>query len=369
MIFRPFDVVVSIGFFNSCIFAIVLLAKINRTATNKLLAYVLLILGLLSAKILVHTLGFWQTPIFRYFPLGIDLWLPPLLWFYVLALTEPKKLTQSLFQKHLLIPLLFLLYALLVYFCIIFIENLDEKTHVANRLLYNEIKMIEDILSVVWGIYYGILSYNQLKRYQKWVESYISNTAVPTYKWLRNLLIISAVVLLLLGIMIVSQQFHILSFVPIQLFYFYLVFLVYVFGFFGFRHQDFKISIDLISKKSEMSSNTNLMVLLENLQHWMQSDKPYLEPDLNLNQCAVKLNCSAQTLSEAINLGKNTNFRDYINQLRITEFKNRIAKTNLQKETIMGVAYECGFNSEASFYRIFKEKTGITPKAFIQNEI
>lgn len=369
MIFRPFDVVVSIGFFNSCIFAIVLLAKINRTATNKLLAYVLLILGLLSAKILVHTLALWQTPIFRYFPLGIDLWLPPLLWFYVLALTEPKKLTQSLFQKHLLIPLLFLLYALLVYFCIIFIENLDEKTHVANRLLYNEIKMIEDILSVVWGIYYGILSYNQLKRYQKWVESYISNTAVPTYKWLRNLLIISAVVLLLLGIMIVSQQFHILSFVPIQLFYFYLVFLVYVFGFFGFRHQDFKISIDLISKKSEVSSNTNLMVLLENLQYWMQSDKPYLEPDLNLNQCAVKLNCSAQTLSEAINLGKNTNFRDYINQLRITEFKNRIAKANLQKETIMGVAYECGFNSEASFYRIFKEKTGITPKAFIQNEI
>lgn len=369
MIFRPFDVVVFIGFFNSCIFAIVILAKINRTATNKLLASVLTVLGLLSAKILVHTLGLWQTTIFRYSPLGIDLWLPPLLWLYVLSLTEPKKLSQSLFQKHFLIPLLFLFYALLVYFCTISIKNLDEKTSVANRLLYDEIKIIEDILSVVWGIYYGILSYNQLKKYQKWIESYISNTAVPTYKWLRNLLIFSAVVLLLLGIMIVSQQFHIFSFVPIQLFYFYLVFLIYAFGFFGFRHQDFKISIDLISKKSEVSSNSNLMDLLENLQHWMQSDKPYLEPDLNLNQCAAKLNCSVQTLSEAINLGKSTNFRDYINQLRISEFKSRIAKTNLQKETIMGVAYECGFNSEASFYRIFKEKTGITPKAFIQKEI
>ncbi len=369
MIFRLFDVVVSIGFFNSCIFAIVILAKINRTATNKLLASLLFVLGLLSAKILLHTLGLWQTPLFRYFPLGIDLWLPPLLWFYVLALTEPKKLTQSLFQKHLPIPLLFLFYALLVYGCTILIDNLDGKTYVANRLWYDEIKTIEDVLSVIWGVYYGILSYNQLKKYQKWVENYISNTSVPTYKWLRNLLIVSAVVLLLLGIMVVSQQFHILSFGPIQLFYFYLVFLIYVFGFFGFRHQDFKVSIDLISKKSEVSSNTNLMVLLENLQHWMHSEKPYLEPDLNLNQCAARLNCSTPSLSEAINLGKNTNFRDYVNQLRIEEFKSRIVRANLQKETIMGVAYDCGFNSEASFYRIFKEKTGITPKAFLQNEI
>ncbi len=369
MIFRPFDVVVCIGFVNSCIFAIVLLSKINRTATNKLLAFVLLVFGLLSAKILLHTLGLWQTQMFKYFPLGIDLWLPPLLWLYVLALTEPKKLRQSLFQKHLLIPSLFLVYALLVYICTVFVENLDEKTHLANRLLYDEIKTIEDVLSVVWGIYYGVLSYKQLKKYQKWVETYISNTSVPTYRWLRNLLIVSAVVLVFLGGMIISQQFHVISFVPIQLFYFYLVFLIYVFVFFGFRHQDFKISIDLISKKSEVSANINLMFLLENLQHWMQSDKPYLEPDLNLNQCATKLNCSAQTISEAINLGKNMNFRDYINQLRIEEFKSRIVRANLQKETIMGVAYQCGFNSEASFYRIFKEKTGITPKVFLQNKI
>lgn len=368
MIFRPFDVVVFIGFFNSCIFAIVILTKINRTTTNKLLASLLFILGLLSAKILIHTLGLWQMPLLRYFPLGIDLWLPPLLWFYVLALTEPKILNKSLLQRHLRLPLLFLGYALVVYFCTVFIEDLDEKTSVANTLFYDEIKTVEDILSVIWGIYYGFLSYNQLRKYQKWVENYTSNTAFPTYKWLRNLLILSALVLLLLGVMILSQQLHIISFVPIQLFYFYLVFLIYVFGFFGFRHHDFQISIDLISKKSEVTSNTNLMILLENLQHWMESDKPYLEPDLNLNQCATKLNCSTQTLSEAINLGKNTNFRDYINQLRITEFKNRIATANLQKETIMGVAYECGFNSEASFYRIFKEKTGITPKAFLQNK-
>jgi AraC-like DNA-binding protein len=144
-----------------------------------------------------------------------------------------------------------------------------------------------------------------------------------------------------------------------------LVFLIYVFGFFGFRHQDFKISLDLISKKSEAASNIQLKDLLDKFEQWMHSTKPFLEPDLNLNQCAEKLNCSPQNLSEAINSSSFKNFRDCINHYRVEEFKQRIQKANLQKETIIGIAFDCGFNSEPSFYRIFKEKTGITPKEFL----
>lgn len=365
MTFEWFDAIVLMGCANACVFAAMILTSRSRSASSWWLAAVLVVMSLLCAKILLHTLGLWQTPRFRYFPLGIDLWLPPLLWLYVLALTEPAKLRWPLYRQHLLVPMLFLGYALVVYVCTVTTSRIEAKAAIVEQLGYASVKAFEDILSVVFGVYYGWLAFRQLQRYQWWVDTYLSNTAIPTYRWLRNLLVVTAIVLLLLGLMLASQQMSSASFVALQGFYGYLVFLIYVFGFFGFRHQDFRVSLDLIARKSEALSDTQQASLLEKLHAWMQADKPYLNPDLNLAQCADKLRCSPQTLSEAINLGQNKNFREYVNGHRIDEFKRQITAANLQKETIMGVAYACGFNSEASFYRIFKEKTGMTPREFL----
>jgi AraC-like DNA-binding protein len=368
MTFRLFDTIVATGVLNALVFAGYLYYTNINSLSHRMLSCLLLIMGLLGTKILLHTLDLWQTPYFRYFPLGIDLFLQPLLFLYVLALTEPEKINKTLIKKHLVLPSIFFIYALFIYLNTVFLKDLAQKQAIADVFFYDEIKTMEDFLSVVSGIYYGILAYNQLKKYNQWVETYLSNTSIPTYYWLRNLLVATAVVLLLLGIMITSQQWQVISFIPIQLFYLYLVFLIYVFGFFGFRHQNFKVSLELISKKTEAAANTQVIELLGKFEQWMQKKKTFLEPDLNLNQCAEQLGCTPQSLSEAINSGSYKNFRDYVNQLRIEEFKQRILKTNLQKETIMGTAYECGFNSEPSFYRIFKEKTGTTPKEFLRQQ-
>lgn len=365
MVIGWFDLLVLLGAANSMVFMGVILAQRPQTPSSGLLAAILTILGVLCAKILLHTLGLWQHPTFRYFPLGVDVSLPPLLWLYVISLTEPQRLRLAFYAKHLTLPLVFLGYALVVYAKTISTESLEAKAVIADQLWYGPIKAIEDILSIVLGIIYGFWSFKQLHKYQVWVDTYLSNPAVPTYNWLRNLFVITAVMLVLLGLMLASQQFGNTSFVPIQVFYFYIVFLIYVFGFFGFRHSDFRTSLELLTKKTVAFSNLQQSNLLERLEQWMDSDKPYLQPDLNLSQCADKLRCAPQALSEAINLGKNKNFREYINLLRIEEFKKRMATANLQKETIIGIAYDCGFNSEASFYRIFKEKTGKAPKDFL----
>lgn len=366
MTFQLFDTVVMIGLANAHVFAGVALFKTPRTRSNELLAAILVVLGLLCAKILLHTLGLWQRPAFRYFPLGIDLFLQPLLLLYVLALTEPQRLNKRLFATHLALPFLFLLHAFSVYSGTVFLDDESAKSRVVGILVYDGVKRIEDVLSVILGIYYGTMAYAQLRRYSRWVDTYSANTAVPTYQWLRTLLWVTAVVLVLLGLMLVSQQFRIIPFVPIQLFYTYLVFLIYVFGFFGFRHQEFTLSLGVIAKKSEASSNTQLAELWARFEQLMQGQQLFLEPDLNLHQCADRLNCSTQILSEAIRLSQHKNFRDCVNHFRIEDFKRRIVGADLRKETIMGVAYASGFNSEPSFYRIFKDKTGITPKEFLR---
>jgi len=35
-----------------------------------------------------------------------------------------------------------------------------------------------------------------------------------------------------------------------------------------------------------------------------------------------------------------------------------------KKYTIEGVGYSCGFNSRSSFFKIFKNETGISPSAY-----
>lgn len=361
-----FDFIVGLGCINAFVFAFVLAVRFKKSIADKLLVCILIILGLLCAKILLHTLGLWQHVYLRYFPLGIDLWLAPLLWLYVLALTEPKRLVYTLFVRHMFLPALFLIYGIIVYAVTVAENNLMLKDVLAEQLLFKGIKAFEDILSLLMGVYYGVLTLQQLKKYQAWVRNYIADTAVPTYNWLRNLLLATAIVLSLLGIMLVANQFKKDALLPLQLFYYYLVFVVYVFAFFGFRHHEFKLSQDLIAKKTAVLSDSQLIDLVEKLDHWMDLTKPYLEANLNLHQCAKALACPAPLLSEAINMGKKQNFRDYINDLRVEAFKTSLLNADLKRETIMGIAYNCGFNSEASFYRIFKEKTGLTPKQFLQ---
>jgi AraC-like DNA-binding protein len=36
-----------------------------------------------------------------------------------------------------------------------------------------------------------------------------------------------------------------------------------------------------------------------------------------------------------------------------------------QRQTLLGIAYDCGFNSKATFNRSFKKVTGKTPKEHI----
>lgn len=37
-----------------------------------------------------------------------------------------------------------------------------------------------------------------------------------------------------------------------------------------------------------------------------------------------------------------------------------------KQQTLLGIAFECGFNSKATFNRAFKKVTGVSPKEWLQ---
>ncbi|WP_198666882.1 helix-turn-helix domain-containing protein [Taibaiella helva] len=105
-----------------------------------------------------------------------------------------------------------------------------------------------------------------------------------------------------------------------------------------------------------------------NLVLLMQTEKCFKDPELNLDELAARLDVSSNILSQVINSVEQRNFYDYINDLRITEFKRIAVLPENNKFTLLSLAFEAGFNSKTTFNRNFRKATGLSPREFCQQE-
>jgi AraC-like DNA-binding protein len=104
--------------------------------------------------------------------------------------------------------------------------------------------------------------------------------------------------------------------------------------------------------------------LLELVRGHMLKEKPYLDPDLSLEQLATRLAMRPRILSQLINESLHQNFFDFVNRYRIEEAKRLLTRPPDKKITVLEVLYEVGFNSKSSFNTLFKKYTGLTPSEF-----
>ena len=127
----------------------------------------------------------------------------------------------------------------------------------------------------------------------------------------------------------------------------------------------------LNTKKSSVSEaeKSEKEKLIQGVLRFMQNDKPYLEPDLSLDQLASQLSLRPRVLSQALNDILQQNFFDFINRYRIEEASRLLTNPADKKITILEVLYQAGFNSKSSFNTLFKRYTGLTPTEFRQKQI
>ena len=106
--------------------------------------------------------------------------------------------------------------------------------------------------------------------------------------------------------------------------------------------------------------------MMERIMNLMDKEKPYLDCELTLGKMAEMLDIDDHELTRVLNDEMDINFYGLVNKYRIDTVKEKLKEPSSRNFTIMASAYESGFNSKSTFYRIFKEYTGITPKDYLE---
>ncbi len=118
-------------------------------------------------------------------------------------------------------------------------------------------------------------------------------------------------------------------------------------------------------RRYERSSLTpeNAALYKTRLLELMERKEPHLDPEITLPKLASALEIPVAHLSRVINEHLGLNFFEFINQYRVEEAKRRMTGPGAGDKLIT-VALDCGFNSLATFNRVFKELAGRTPSEY-----
>lgn len=104
--------------------------------------------------------------------------------------------------------------------------------------------------------------------------------------------------------------------------------------------------------------------LLQKLLAFMETEEPFLDPDLRLAGLAEQLSSTTHHLSQVINEQLNKSFSDFINAYRVEAAQKMLADQKNKEVYIINIAYASGFNNKTSFNKAFKEMTGCSPSEY-----
>ncbi len=129
-------------------------------------------------------------------------------------------------------------------------------------------------------------------------------------------------------------------------------------------------TLPISSEQKQFSTSTSdpeTLATLEQLKQLMDEEEIYLNPSLSLRELAQSLQIHPNKLSWLINENLSKNFNEYINSWRLTAFQQKALDPENSNITLLGLAYESGFNSKSVFNEFFKRSTGLTPRAWLKS--
>ena len=292
----------------------------------------------------------WHKPLFLFrqtsFLIG------PLIYFYVNSFLKRKDVFNSRMAIHLL-P-----FAGAVFLLLVFYRNID------HFIIWESPVDLEDtILILAHNLVYIVLSLLSMKSTTISLRGFYQSILISSHnRWLQ-ILLAGFIIIWIINLnsfavyMIVRRPgwcaytasiYALAAFIFINTIMFFLLLKPDVYY--------------IIAKyKNNKLQEPDKLEYLQKLNSHMESNKPFLDPDITLESLANEISVHPRILSQIINEYCKKNFKGYILEYRIKESMKILADSKHSKLTILEILYQVGFNSKSAFNNQFKLFTNLTP--------
>lgn len=392
-----------IFFVHIMVYAFMLWRRGYRTesVSDKLLGSFLFFAALSVVPWMTGFAGWYNplNPVYRdilfYTPFVHGLCFGPLLFLYVKTITNFNYRLQKKDWLHFLPGIIYFFWCIVV---VVVDKGILDKYFLMNGENDPDFDDWYVWLQKISILFYLILSIRFYVQYKKYVSYEMSFAEAADFNWLRNFLIAFGIITLLPIIESILNQFTFfqkLNYYGSWYYFFLFGLVVYYIAINGYnaisiplrkllfqpalllQYQSAKTLLpaptqsqveDIAHEVLETQTNEdeNLKAWKTKIMHAMQQDKSYEDAELTLTQLAKKLSTNTSVLSRVINQGFGVNFNDFVNGFRVNAIIDLLKKGEQKTQTLLGISFDCGFNSKATFNRAFKKQTGVSPKEWME---
>ncbi len=401
--FNRFSSLLLIFFVHGFVYAALLYRKslIQDTRSDKWLSLFLFLCILYITPWMVGFAGWYDAQPYRdvlfYVPFQHLYFIGPVIFFYVQSLLNPSFRFGKKESLHLLPGLLYLL------FCVVMV--------VTDKLLLKKYFFLASgadpdfdtwyqLTGFASMLLYFFLSLRYYNLYKKLIVQVISYADMVFFRWVRNFLVAFLIMLCVKVVFFILGEITDMSYWDTWWYFLVFAILFYYIAITGYAnsietkigfqpnllqyrpalllnyHQSSINDLEIMEEDEIIDINsipTVEPIPSEEINSWkerilqlMQAGKAYEDPELSLTQVAKQLQSNPSHISKMVNKGFGVNFNDFVNQYRIVAVKEMLSNGEQKQQTLLGIAFECGFNSKATFNRAFKKVTGVSPKEWLQ---
>jgi AraC-like DNA-binding protein len=364
-----FDFIILVGSIQGFFLAFLIwrTTRFHKTA-NRFLSISIFAFSLNNAiDILTEISFFQQNQAISLLPLRWTFLIPVSLYFYIIYLIQSsRKFTYKDFLLFIPFVIQFTVQTIQYISSFFWSGNANYWFVSLNKFLiiYNS---FEEYLSISFTLIFLIASLIELKVYEALALNNHSNLAKRSLSWLFRLMKILFLLWILWVLPYLINQFlnsysevtHYPLWIAISILNYWICYSAI------FKEDLFQAVTEIKSNElSKQDLSSNSQQLYESLLDNLVKHKLFLDPDLNLQFLADKHGVSTGHLSRVINHYYKNSFYHLVNSYRIEEVKNMLLDKQYNHLSILGIAFDCGFNSKSTFNSVFNQFTGLTPSAF-----
>ena len=362
-----------IGFINAWIIAIVLFYRSVKhdRYSDRIFGFLLICISFLLIHYMFGYMGInilWNE--LHFFPVDPTFLIGPLIYFYFKSQVNTNfRLGLSSWWHF--VP--FGLYTLA--HLIVFFQGRDYVAQWTEKFYYFESIMLL-FMFISMAIYF-VLTIRLYSSYRKWLENEMPDSSSLSFRWFNSFLIAIFIT------SVIMWTFTFLNIIGVSLDYnqnvWQHIFLSAILVFIGLEayaqkqplYMDFdpnkKDDLNIISSNQvnlEKDNSINEKLKIRVLQS-MKDHRLFLNPELNLRLLSSELGASKSDVSFLINQAFEKNFREFVNYYRVEAVCEALRNNQQEQFSLFGIAMNSGFNSKATFNRVFKELKGITPIQYV----